>query len=177
MKLTHAALRARDRRYRQALHEIGTYRGTRYTVEGTINSCGKPGQALAICLHLEVSHSAKTRWRSVEGMYNIDQSSNYCLQWFVCSCSFLVIHLVHTHKFPDFRPIHGPPTLYAQVMTSLWQQYIGIRKMLDPLPLFLRCIRTKWMAPNQSDVSRQKQQTSIELKSQIVVWSKATSVT
>ena len=29
-----------------------------------------------------------------------------------------------------------PPTLYAQIMTSLWQQYIGVRMALDPL----RCV-------------------------------------
>ena len=40
------------------------------------------------------------------------------------------IHLVRTHKFPDFRP----PPLYAHIMTSLWKQYIGVRKALDPPP-------------------------------------------
>ena len=41
------------------------------------------------------------------------------------------------HSFSTYAQISRfqthPPTLYAQIMTSLWQQYIGIRKALDLL--------------------------------------------
>ena len=40
-----------------------------------------------------------------------------------------------------------PPTLYAQIMTSLWQQYVGIRMALNP-PTSLQRPRNKWMPPN-----------------------------
>ena len=54
-----------------------------------------------------------------------------------------VVHLVHTHKFLDFRP-----TLYAQIMMSLWQQYIGIimQSAWPPTPFGAHCLCTKWIA-------------------------------
>ena len=52
------------------------------------------------------------------------------------------IHLVRTHKLPDFRP--PPPPLYAHIMTSLWKQYIGVRKALDPPPPFGPYVLNEW---------------------------------
>ena len=61
-----------------------------------------------------------------------------------------VSHQVRGHSFITYAQISGfqthPPILYTQIMTSLWQQYIGIRMALDP-PTPLQCVRTKWMAP------------------------------
>ena len=37
-------------------------------------------------------------------------------------------------------------------MTSLWQQYIGIRMALDPPP---RCVCNEWMAPNSNACPQQ----------------------
>ena len=66
------------------------------------------------------------------------------LSWSACNDSYFwaqgVIHLLRTHKFANFRP-----TPYAQIMTSLWQKYIGVRMTLDPCTP-LRCVRNKWMA-------------------------------
>ena len=54
------------------------------------------------------------------------------------------IHLLHTHKFQAFRPTHPPPPLYAQIMTLLWQQYIGVRMALDRPTPFGAYVLNEW---------------------------------
>ena len=59
-----------------------------------------------------------------------------------------------THKFPDFQILDPPtpPPLYAHIMTSLWKQYIGVRKALDPPTPFGPYVLNEWplnpTAPN-----------------------------
>ena len=53
-------------------------------------------------------------------------------------CVFIGRCRLRGHSFSTYAQISRfqthPPTVYAQIRTSLWQQYIGIRKALDPLP-------------------------------------------
>ena len=67
-------------------------------------------------------------------------------------CVFIGRCRLRGHSFSTYAQISRfqthPPTVYAQIMTSLWRQYIGVRTALDPPTLPLRCVRTKWMAPS-----------------------------
>ena len=64
------------------------------------------------------------------------------MNWF--NRKMLGDHSFSTHA--QISEFQTPNPLYAQIMTSLWQQYIGIHIALDP-PTPLRCVRTKWMVP------------------------------
>ena len=63
---------------------------------------------------------------------------------------FAINGQIRGHSFNTYAQIPGfqthPLTLYAQIMTSVWQQYIGARVALDP-PAPYWCVRNKWMAP------------------------------
>ena len=55
---------------------------------------------------------------------------------------------VRGYSFITYAQISGfqthPPTLYAQIMTSLWQQCIGVGMALDPLPPFSAYVINEW---------------------------------
>ena len=97
--------------------------------------------------------AGRPRARRIRLSYRLVKS-----QWFigyVCmlTCAHIniacvegAIHLLHTHKFQDFRPPHPPVrTDYDVTMTKIHWRTHGA---WPPTPL--QCVRTKWMAPKMS---------------------------
>ena len=64
------------------------------------------------------------------------------------SCMCYKLWSLRDHSFITYAQIPGfqvhRPTLYAQIMTSLRQQYIGVRMALDPPTPFGAYVINEW---------------------------------